>query len=298
MGRVTTTLRTPLPADLPHLGAVLGGWQQDDGPVHLHPGDLGWFSMRGPAATAAAVRVWSRDGAVGAIGLLDGADLLRLAVDPDARDDEDLARRIADDVTDPAAGVLGDGAAVVEARGADTLSRHLHDRGWQADEPWTPLHLDLAAPVADAGLRVVTVGPDLVDEWWEVHRSAFRGTTVDDDERPGLRARWDAVTTGPFGASLRCLVARDARDRAVAVAGVWSAGPGRPGLVEPMGVHRDHRHHGYGTAVTRAAARTLRDLGASGAVVCAETTNAGAVATYVAAGFTARPAVSDLRRPA
>ena len=47
-------LRTPGASELGEIGRVLGGWQNDDGPVHLHPGDLGWYSLRGSAATAAA----------------------------------------------------------------------------------------------------------------------------------------------------------------------------------------------------------------------------------------------------
>ncbi len=106
------------------------------------------------------------------------------------------------------------------------------------------------------------------------------------------------MTTGPFRASARTLAAFDDRGQAVAVVTVWSAGPGRPGLVEPMGVRRDHRGHGYGTAITMAAASALREMGASSAVVGAESSNLGAVATYLAAGFTAGQQVADLRRTA
>jgi len=42
---------------------------------------------------------------------------------------------------------------------------------------------------------------------------------------------------------------------------VWSAGPGKPGLLEPMGVHQEHRGHGYGKAITVAAAASLQELG-------------------------------------
>lgn len=106
------------------------------------------------------------------------------------------------------------------------------------------------------------------------------------------------MAAGPFYASARSLAVLDGHGDAVAVATVWSAGPGRPGLVEPMGVHQDHRGHGYGTAITVAAAAALRELGSSSATVCAESFNAGAVATYVAAGFTAHKQVVDLHRAA
>ena len=64
-----------------------------------------------------------------------------------------------------------------------------------------------------------------------------------------------------------------------------------------MGVHRDHRGRGYGTAVSLAAAAALRELGSSRAVVCAESSNLGAMSTYAAAGFVAQQPVADLRRP-
>jgi GNAT superfamily N-acetyltransferase len=49
-------------------------------------------------------------------------------------------------------------------------------------------------------------------------------------------------------ADARRLVAYDGHGHghAVAAATVWSAGPGKPGLLEPMGVHRERRGHGYG----------------------------------------------------
>ncbi len=96
----------------------------------------------------------------------------------------------------------------------------------------------------------------------------------------------------------RCLVAVDERGDAVAGVTVWSAGSGRPGLLEPMGVHRDHRGHGYGTAITVAAAAALRELGSSSATVCTRSANVGGVATYAAAGFQRLPDATDFRRPA
>jgi ribosomal protein S18 acetylase RimI-like enzyme len=82
----------------------------------------------------------------------------------------------------------------------------------------------------------------------------------------------------------------------VAAVTVWSAGPGKPGLLEPMGVHRDHRGHGYGTAICVAAAAALRQLGSSCALVCTRTSNAGAVATYESAGFQRLPQRLDISR--
>jgi ribosomal protein S18 acetylase RimI-like enzyme len=65
-----------------------------------------------------------------------------------------------------------------------------------------------------------------------------------------------------------------------------------------MGVHRDHRGLGYGTAITVAAAAALRELGSSSAVVCTTSSNVGAVATYRSAGFQQLPERRDLCRGA
>ncbi|MGB6005489.1 MAG: hypothetical protein WBG36_12855 [Ornithinimicrobium sp.] len=96
-----TVLNTPRAEELGEVAASLRGWQYDDGPLHLAPGDLGWYSSRGAAATAAAIRTWSRGQKIFAVGLLDGPQLLRMAVDPESRDDEELARQIVADVNDP-----------------------------------------------------------------------------------------------------------------------------------------------------------------------------------------------------
>jgi ribosomal protein S18 acetylase RimI-like enzyme len=80
----------------------------------------------------------------------------------------------------------------------------------------------------------------------------------------------------------------------VAAVTVWLAGPGKPGLLEPMGVHREHRGRGFGTAIAVAAAAALRELGASSAIVCTPSANAGA--TYKSAGFPERPEIRDRYR--
>lgn len=106
------------------------------------------------------------------------------------------------------------------------------------------------------------------------------------------------MAAGSPYADARCLVGYDARGNAVAAVTVWSAGPGKPGLLEPMGVHREHRGHGHGKAITVAAAAALRELGSSSAIVCTPSANVGAVATYRSAGFRQLPETRDLYRDA
>ena len=277
---------------------ALSGWQHDNGPLHLHPGDLGWHSTKGAAATAAAIRIWSRGGKTLALGLLDGPQLLRMAFDPEMRDDHDLAHKIVADVNNPEHGVLDAGSATIEARGARCFSQLLAECGWQPDEPWTPFHRDLHSPVGDVGVRVETINPERADVWVTVHWSAFRGTPFPEEDRRRFVDRWLTMAAGHFYARARSLAALDTHDNAVAVATVWSAGPGRPGLLEPIGVHRDHRGHGYGAAFTRAAAAALLEMASSSAIVCAESSNVGAISTYAAAGFNAHEQVDDLHRGA
>lgn len=188
----------------------------------------------------------------------------------------------------PERGVLPPGRASIEVRFGALLQGLLLDDGWQADELWTPLRRDLTGPVEDAGVRVDAIGEDRAGVRAAVQRAAFDSSTFTDE-------RWRAMAAGSPYADARCLVAYDGRGDAVAAATVWSAGPGKPGPLEPMGVHRDHRSRGYGTAITLAAAAALRRLGSSSAIVCTESSNAGAIATYSSAGFEQLVDVRDLR---
>ena len=139
-------------------------------------------------------------------------------------------------------------------------------------------------------MEVRVVGSGALDDRVQVQRAAFEGSTFSAE-------RWLAMAEGPAYADSRCLVAYDAQGTAVATVTVWSAGAGRPGLVEPLGVHRDHRGRGYGRSMSVAAASALRELGSASALVGTPNANAAAVATYASAGFVARTSVADLNRP-
>lgn len=265
---------------------VLQEWQYDGAPMQLHPGDLGWFWRFGAEATAAAVRTWSRDGQILAVGLLDGPKLLRLTIAPHAQRDTELAQQLVEDVTEPERGVLIEGKVYVEAPKGALIEDLLFEDGWNADESWTPLRRDLMEPVKDTGVRIDVIGPEQAPARTAVQRASFDRSTFTDE-------RWHAMAAGLPYAHARCLVAYDDQGNAVAAVTVWSAGPGKPGLLEPMGVHREHRGHGYGKAITVAAAAALQELGSSSAIVCTPSVNVGAVATYKSAGFQQLPEVRD-----
>ncbi|MEV1025920.1 GNAT family N-acetyltransferase [Streptomyces sp. NPDC050264] len=271
---------------------VLREWQYDGAPMQLHPGDLGWFWRSGAQATAAAVRTWERDGRILAVGLLDGPELLRLTIAPDAQRDEELARQLLADVTVPEHGVLTvRGKVCVDAPAGALIHDLLAGDGWGTDEPWTPLRRDLGEPVRDPVGRIEVIGPEQVRAFTAVHRAAFDGSRFTDE-------LWQAMATGAPFTDARCLLANDGQGHAVAAVTVWSAGPGRPGLLEPMGVHREHRGRGHGRAVTVAAASALQKLGSSSALVCAPSSHVGAVATYRSAGFRPLPEIRDRYREA
>lgn len=270
---------------------ALREWQEDGAPFQLHPGDLGWFWRFGAEATAAAVRTWSRDGDIVAVGLLDGATMLRLGIAPGAQQDEGLARALAADVADPQRGVLGQGPVYVESPTGAAVRGILSEEGWSTDAPWSPLSRDLSEPVEEPGVRIEVVGPERVPERVAVHRAAFEGSRFTD-------VHWHAMAAGSPYADGRCLVAYDEQGDAVAGVTVWSAGPGRPGVLEPMGVPQDHRGHGYGRAICLAAAAALQAMGSSSATVCTPSSNVGGVATYVSAGYRPLPERLDLHRDA
>lgn len=253
---------------------VLRGWSREGVPLQLHPGDLGWFWRFGIERTAAATRIWRRDGEIVAVGLLDEPDWLRMAIAPELQRDEELARQIVADV----AGVLVEGKVYVETPMGALVQDLLFKDGWNADAPWVPVRRDLTDPVPDPGARVDVIGAEEAHERTAVQRASFDGSTFTDE-------RWFAMSDGLPYADAQCLVLRNKIGESVAAATVWSAGEGRPGYIEPMGVHSLHRGRGYGTAMVLACARALRDLGSSSVYTVTPGTNVGAIATYQAAGL-------------
>ncbi|MGK4581859.1 GNAT family N-acetyltransferase [Kitasatospora sp. HPMI-4] len=288
---MTIVLNEPGVDGLTGVVDALRAWQDDRTPLQLHPGDLGWAWALGAERLAAAVRTWSTDGRIIAVGYLDAPDVLRLTTAPDLRQDEDLARQLLADLNDPERGVLPPGKVGLEIPNGALLREVLLEAGWNLDEPWTPLRHDLSEPVKDSGLRIEVAGPETAKVRTAVHRSAFGSPRFTEEI-------WHVLAAGPVYADARCLIGYDDQDNAVAAVTVWSAGPGKPGLLEPVGVHADHRGHGHGTAICVAAAATLRDMGASSALVCTPSSNTAAVATYRAAGYEPSPERLDVSRPA
>ena len=273
------TLEQGRATSLDEVVEAVATWQHEGGPVQIHPGDLGWHWRMSAEDLASALRVWRRDGQILAVGVADSG-VTRLALAPSVDRDEAFAVRILADLPE----------GTVEARFGTALREVLNGSGWTADEAWTPLSRDLRGPVEDCGLRIELVGAHNAAERVAVHRAAFPSSTFTVE-------RWKTMAAASPYRRARCLIGYDQHDTAVAAATVWSAGAGRPGLLEPLGVHRDHRGHGHGTAMSLAAAAALRDLSASSATVCTPSANVAAVATYASAGYRQHPDSTDFRRP-
>ncbi len=268
---------------------TLARWHSDGDPVQLHPGDLGWHWRFGAEALAESLRVWRSGEEIFAVGFVEGAGLVHVAIDPTAGHDDDLALQLFTDISDPTGEVLSAGGALVAAPFGEAFRGLLFENGWVVDQPWTPLRRDLTDEVEGYDLRVELVGPRHVYERVAVQRSAFENSTFTVD-------LWATMAAAPPYRSAQCLVGYDAEGNPVAAVTVWSAGRGRAGLLEPMGVHPAHRGHRYGTAIALAAADVLRSMGSSSAIVTTPSSNVGAVATYASAGFRRSPDVNYFRR--
>jgi len=274
-------MEIPEPAALPGILESLASWQHNGAPFQLHPGDIGWHWRFGADATAIAMRVWAAAGETVAVGLVDGPTL-RLALPSDGLDDALVTSVVAD--------IEGTDVATVEAPRGSAVRSRLADHGWTEGELWTPLARDLSEPIDVEGLAVTVTDQLTVAPRVSVHRGAFEGSSF-------TAELWRQMALGPAYRSARCVVGWDSSGMPVAGATVWSAGRGRPGLLEPLGVPPEHRGRGYGTAIALAAAAALRDLGASTALVGTPSTNTAGVATYVAAGFVRGSQMPDLARP-
>lgn len=283
-------MTTPSIAQLPSIIESVASWQYEGSPIQVHPGDLGWYERFGAESLAGALRVWSRDGDTVAVGFLDESELIRMAIAPAIHDDDGIASDIADDFVDSLGELLPAGSGIVEARCGDALQRTLTDRGWTADDPWVPLYRDLTPPVPSSSLQMEVVRPGLIEDRVMVEASAFPGSSLSSD-------RWHQMANGHAYRNAKCLVGYDTDGAAVAATTVWSAGRNRPGVIEPLGVHADHRGRGHGVAMVLAAAEEMRQMGCSSATVATPSSNTAAVATYRAAGFATPGEVTDFCRP-
>ena len=288
---MAVVMRSPEPGGLDAVIDELASWQDDHAPLQLHPGDIGWALRQGREAVACSLRTWADQcGETVAIGMLEGPELLRLAIRPDLQSHHATAQGLAQVVARRGRGALLSDAAAIELPTGAVLDDLLAEDGWIADEPWVPLQRDLRQPPPAPDLRIEVVGPESAAARVRVHRDSFGSASTFTDQA------WRILHSDPVYRRARCLLGIAEDGTAVAATTVWSAGTGRPGLIEPLGVSAEHRGHGFGAAIARAAMAVLRDLGSSGAQVCTPSSNRAGVAAYLSAGFSARPERRDRRR--
>ena len=258
-------------------------------PVQLHPGDLGWAWRFGAVTLAEALRVWTVDATAVAIGFLDEAALIRMAIAPPADHDEELAQALVRDLEDPMRGVLDADKVSVEARFGTAFRSLLRSRGWVDGDPWAPLVRDLSDPVEGTALRVEVVGPERVDDRVAVQRAAFLRSTF-------TAERWHEMSRSPAYQQARCLVGYDSRTTRSRRHGVV----GRVGPARTVGAGgrppRPSRSR-YGTAISLAAAAALRDLGSSSALVATSSSNEAARRHLRVGGFPPHARRHRLRLP-
>lgn len=256
---------------------ALAAWQPVDGcGGALHPGDVGWFLRFEDEVVERSLWAWrDPDDRVVAVGLFDDPSVLRTAVAPPLLSDPVLARSM----SEHADARLAEGAAYLDAPAEALLRSLLVADGWALDEDaWVLLYRGLggqdAAVVAPGVAPVAGNARERVD----VQRAAFAGSTFTLD-------RWRLMAAGPGYDGRLDLVARDEDGVAVAGGTAWSAGPGRCGLLEPVGARRDRSRQGHGRRVVSAACAALARLGACGVAVWTPKSNVAALGLYRSAGL-------------
>ena len=255
---------------------ILAAWEPPGGsPLGLHVGDIGWHARLPDVEFDGTVRVLERAGGVVAVGVFEPG-LARPRLAPGAETDPVVCAALADEVeSDPGEQVWSDAAP------GTLLRTELSARGWTLDpEPWVALYRPLSrgdgglGKAGDEAVRPVDGETDVADRV-AVQRASFEGSTFT------VNAWHRMAATRAYDPALD-LLARDTDGQPVAAATAWAAGPGRCGILEPMGTHRAARGRGHGRRVVLAA---LARAGASGVTVHTPASNSGAVATYVSCGL-------------
>ena len=208
----------------------------------------------------ATVLLWTDGDKPVAVGFSDG-EVLRVTVAPGA----DLGAGLSEDAVD----------------GFPVPGRVPHPTEAWLHMSWSPRPVTTRArPVGEA---------DVADRVL-VQRSAFPNSTFTAD-------KWHTMKRSPAGAAALDFLVRTPSGEPAAAAIGWFAGPGRCGLLEPVGTHADHRGHGYGRDAVLGACAALVELGASAVAVVPRAENAAGVAAYRSAGFSVVAENRDWVRP-
>jgi GNAT superfamily N-acetyltransferase len=243
---------------------------------NLQSGDIGWLLRLDDESIDGTLHIVADGGESVAVLMADGP-VARPALRPDRLHDLSLALILLE-LTET---LMPNGEAFTEAPSGSTYRTVLSSAGWVIDpDPWVILYRPLTGAdgeYVDEQATTLTSDEDIADRV-AVQRSAFEKSTF-------TVARWHQMAAGPtYDPGLEWL--RRTRDGEPAAGATgWSAGPGKCGMLEPVGTHPDHRREGHGVAVSRAAIAALARAGASGVTVHTPADNAAAVAAYRACGL-------------
>ena len=256
------------PRSIPHVGDVTWG-------LYQHEPEVEW-----PKRT----RIWERDGAPVAFGILWLPQTLQSVIHPEHRDDE-VYDALLEWFADAAGGEL-DGGLDAQVLESDAQFRAALERHGFVPNPearaFEHRTRSLAEPVEKPELPPGYVhrhvgGEDDFERRVEVHRSAWEPSKFTLPAYrtlrmlPPYREDLDLVVEAPDGSF-------------AAYALVWLDEENGIGELEPVGTHPAQQRLGLGTAVCLDACRRLRGLGADTAVVYSLAGyHAGRL--YAAAGF-------------
>jgi ribosomal protein S18 acetylase RimI-like enzyme len=276
--------------------AALVAWASRHGPAtSLHAGDVGWH-LRHDDADLEETIVVVRDGSeVTAVALVESSGL-RPTLRPDRADDAPVAAAVgavAQSLAERAADSSAPSDVFCDTPTHSALRAWLVARGWGIDpDPWVVLYRPLSQADADLGdrLAAAVATDDDVRDRVAVQFNAFQHSTF-------TLHRWHQMAAGPAYRRDLDLVRRDEHGVAVAGATAWAAEPGRVGILEPVGTHRDHVGRGHGRAVTLAAVGALARTGASGVTVQTPLSNTAAVRAYASCGLRTIDHLRSLRYP-
>ena len=299
------------PADSRRMQALVSScWRADWPDVHLHAGDVDWWTVHALGSSPGLderISLWF-DGEpdetelVGFAwcGLLGGADLVVAPghrtvslIGPMAAWTEHVAVRLVPSLDDPA---VRHRIWTVETD--DRLVAALAELGYVFSDDPAYHHfvgrtdeLDLDEPTLPAGYRLGTIATeaDIAARVVAGHAAFPHSTMTEEKYRfgratPHYRPALDTVIVAP--------------DRStVAFALAWLDPLTLAVELEPVGVHADHQRRGLGRAVCRAALRAARAAGAGQVLIAAEAGNPAANGLYASLGLGLSARVVPLSRP-
>lgn len=257
---------------------VLTSWTPPDCYVRgLHPGDIGWHLRLDDEQVDESLVLLRRGSEPVALVLFDDPASARIALSPRHRLDPEVAAAVVSEVE----ALPADRDLFVDVEAGSLARALLSARGWSMDpDSWVALYRPLtpADSRSDDTFNAELTGDTDVRDRVAVQRAAFVGSSF-------TPQRWRQMASGPTFHPTLELLRRSTEGIAVAAATGWMAGPGRCGILEPVGTDPDHSGQGHGSAVSAAVIAAMARRGASGVTVITPCTNTAAVATYERCGL-------------